>query len=190
MIPTLSLRISLITSLLMLSGCGLNIFSSPKSPVVIDDIESRIGTLAVSTDRRVVLVRLEKDAASAAGRFCAEPPLDTDQNVTNALATIRDLSTDKIDASVKAELTRNFSQISHTLVRRTQGLQLYRAAMYNLCQNYLNHAINEQVLQAQATKILELSVKLIELELPRTPGKLSKPALHVPAAAPVSRKRD
>ncbi len=183
MIPTLSLRTSLIATLLMLSGCGLNIFASPKSPVVIDDIESRVGTVAVSTDRRVVLVRLEKDATSAAGRFCAEPPLDTDQNVTNALATIRDLSTDKIDASVNAELTRNFSQISHTLVRRTQGLQLYKAAMYNLCQNYLNHAIKEEALQAQATKILELSVKLIELELSRTPGKISKPVLHAPAAA-------
>jgi hypothetical protein len=182
MIPTLSLRISLIASLVVLSGCGLNIFASPKSPVVIDDIESRVGTLAVSTDRRVVLVRLEKDATSAAGRFCAESPLDTDQNVTNALATIRDLSTDKIDASVKAELTRNFSQISDTLVRRTQGLQLYKAAMYNLCQNYLNHAIKEEALQTQAAQILDLSVKLIELELLRTQGKISKPALHAPAA--------
>lgn len=190
MIPTLSVRICVITSLLMLSGCGLNIFASPKSPVVIDDIESRVGTLAVSTDRRVVLVRLEKDAASAAGRFCAEPPLDTDQNITNALAAIRDLSTDKIDASMKEELTRSFSQISHTLLRRTQGLQLYRAAMYNLCQNYLNHGIKEEALQAQATKILEMSVKLIELELARTPGTISKPALHAPAAAAVSRKRD
>ena len=183
MIPTLSLRISLITSLLVLSGCGLNIFSSPKSPVVIDDIESRVGTLAVSADRRVVLVRLEENAASEAGRFCAEPPLDVDQNVTNALAAIRDLSTDKLDASVKEELTKTFSQISHTLVRRTQGLQLYRAAMYNLCQNYLNHAIKEEALQAQATKILEMSVKLIELELGRTQGKISKPVLHAPAAA-------
>ena len=183
MIPTLSLRTSLIATLLMLSGCRLNIFASPKSPVVIDDIESRVGTLAVSTDRRVVLVRLEKDATSAAGRFCAEPPLDTDQNVTNALATIRDLSNEKLDASVKEELSRTFSQISHTLVKRTQGLQLYRAAMYNLCQNYLNHAIKEEALQAQATKILEMSVKLIELELARTSGKISNPILHAPAAA-------
>ena len=182
MIPTLSLRMSLISCLLMLSGCGLNIFSGPKSPVVIDDIESRVGTLAVSADRRVVLVRLEKDAASSAGRFCAEPPLDMDQNVTQALAAIRDLSTEKIDASMKEELTRTFSQISHTLVRRTQGLQLYRTAMYNLCQNYLNHAIKEEALQAQATKILELSVKLIEQELARTQGKISKPVLHAPAA--------
>lgn len=190
MISTLSLRTSLIGTLLMLSGCGLNIFSSPKSPVVIDDIESRVGTLAVSTDRRVVLVRLEKDAASAAGRFCAEPPLDVDQNVTDALAAIRDLSSEKIDAIAKEELTKSFSQISHTLARRTQGLQLYRAAMYNLCQNYLNHAIKEEVLQAQATKILELSVKLIELELARTPGKIRKPVLHAPTAASVGRKRD
>ena len=181
--PILSIRIFFITSLLMLSGCGLNIFASPKSPVVIDDIESRVGTLAVSADRRVVLVRLEENAASEAGRFCAEPPLDVDQNVTNALAAIRDLSTDKLDASVKEELTRTFSQISHTLVKRTQGLQLYRAAMYNLCQNYLNHAIKEETLQAQATKILELSVKLIELELGRAPAKISKPVLHAPAAA-------
>ncbi len=181
--PTFSLRMSLIASLLMLSGCGLNIFASPKSPVVIDDIESRVGTLAVSTDRRVVLVRLEESATSEAGRFCAEPPLDMDQNVTNALAAIRDLSNKKIDESVKAELTRSFSQISHTLVGRTQGLQLYKAAMYNLCQNYLNHAIKEEALQAQATKILELSVKLIELELTRTQRKISKPVLHAPAAA-------
>jgi hypothetical protein len=182
MIPTLSLRISLIASLLVLSGCGLNIFASPTSPVVIDDIESRVGTLAVSKDRRVVLVRLKKDAASAAGRFCADPPLDIDQDVTQALAAIRNLSNEKIDAGVKEELFRTFSQISHTLVRRTQGLQLYRAAMYNLCQNYLNHAIKEEAIQDQATKILELSVKLIEQELGQTPEKLSKPVLHVPAA--------
>jgi len=101
----------------------------------------------MAADRRVVLVRLQENAASAAGRFCAEPPLDADQSVTNALAAMRDLSTDKIEASVKVELARSFAHIFPAFVRRTQGLQLYREAMYNLCQNYLNHAINKDTLQ-------------------------------------------
>jgi hypothetical protein len=103
MIPTLTIRIGCIISLLTLSGCGLNMFAGSKSPVIIDDVGGRVGTLAVTTDRRVVLVRLQENTASEAGRFCAEPPLEADQSVMNALAAMRDLSTDKIDASVKVE---------------------------------------------------------------------------------------
>lgn len=79
MTQTLSLRIDSIISLLMLSGCGLNMFAGSKSPVIVDEVGSRVGTLAVTADRRVVLVRLQENSANAAGRFCAEPPLDADQ---------------------------------------------------------------------------------------------------------------
>ena len=179
MILTLSLRIGLISSLLTLSGCGLNMFAGSKAPMVIDDVGDRVGTVAVATDRRLVLVRLQENSASEAGRFCTQPPLDADQNVTSALAAMRDLSTDKIDASVKVALARSFAQILPAFVRRTQGLQLYREAMYNLCQNYLNHAIKDDALQTQSLKILDVSVKLIEQELTlahEAMGELSLPA--------------
>jgi len=178
---TLPIRIGVITSLLMLSGCGLNMFAGSKSPMVIDSVDNRVGTLSVTADRRVVLVRLQENSASAAGRFCAEPPLDADQSVTNALAAMRELSTDKIEASVKVELARSFAQIFPAFVRRTQGLQLYREAMYNLCQNYLNHAINDDTLQTQSMKYFDVSVKLIEQELTLTHGTMSEASLPPPA---------
>jgi hypothetical protein len=180
MIQTLPIRIGLITSLLMLSGCGLNMFAGSKSPVVIDHVGDRVGTMAVTTDRRVVLIRLQENSASEAGRFCAEPPLDADQNVMGALAAMRDLSTDKIEASVKVELARSFAQIFPAFVRRTQGLQLYREAMYNLCQNYLNHAIKADELQAQSMKFFDVSVKLIEQELTLMQGTMSEASLPTP----------
>jgi hypothetical protein len=183
MLPTLPLRIGLITSLLMLSGCGLNMFAGSKSPVIVDEVGSRVGTVAVTTDRRFVLVRLRENSTNGAGRFCAEPPLDADQTVTSALAAMRDLSNDKIDPRVKAELARSFAHIFPAFVRRTQGLQLYREAMYNLCQNYLNQAIKEDALQEQSMKILDMSVKLIEQELRLTEGTMSEASLPPPALA-------
>jgi hypothetical protein len=183
MTPTLTIRIGCIISLLTLSGCGLNMFAGSKSPVIIDDVEGRLGTLAVTTDRRVVLVRLQENTASEAGRFCAEPPLEADQSVMNALAVMRDLSTDKIDASVKVELARSFARIFPSFVRRTQGLQLYREAMYTLCQNYLNHAIKEDALQAQAMKFFEVAVKLIEQELTLTQETINEASQPAPARA-------
>lgn len=183
MIRTLSLCIGCIIGLLTLSGCGLNMFTGAKAPVIADDVENRMGTLSFATDRRVVLVPLQKNSASDAGRFCADPPLDADQNITSALAAMRDLSTDKVDASVKIALARSFAQILPAFVRRTQGLQLYREAMYNLCQNYLNHAIKEDTLQTQSMKILDVSVKLIEQELTLAHEAMSELSLPTPGMA-------
>jgi hypothetical protein len=181
MTPTMSVRIGLIMSLVMLSGCGLNMFAGAKSPVIIDKVGNRVGTLSFTNDRRVVLVRLQESSGSEAGRFCAEPPHDADQKVTGALAAMRNLSMEKIDANLQEELTRSFAQNFPAFIRRTQGLQLYREAMYNLCQNYLNHAIKEDALQAQSNKIFELSVKLIERELALTQGIAGEPSLRTSA---------
>lgn len=183
MTRTLSLRIGCIIGLLTLSGCGVNMFTGAKAPVIADDIENRMGTLSFTTDRRVVLVPLQKNSASDGGRFCADPPLDADQNITSALAAMRDLSTDKVDASVKVALARSFAQILPAFVRRTQGLQLYREAMYNLCQNYLNHAIKDDALQTQSMKILDVSVKLIEQELTLAHEAMGELSLPAPAMA-------
>ena len=74
-LPTLPLRIGLITSLLMLSRCGLNMFAGSKSLVIVDEVGSRVGTVVVITDRRFALVWLQENSASAAGLFCADPHL-------------------------------------------------------------------------------------------------------------------
>ena len=55
--------------------------------------------------------------------------------------------------------------------------------MYNLCQNYLNHAIKEDTLQTQSMKILDVSVKLIEQELTLAHEAMSELSLPTPAMA-------
>jgi hypothetical protein len=55
--------------------------------------------------------------------------------------------------------------------------------MYNLCQNYLNHAIKEDTLQTQSMKILDVSVKLIEQELTLAHEAMGELSLPAPAMA-------
>jgi hypothetical protein len=68
----------------------------------------QVGTLAVTTDRRVVLVRLQDDSKGG-GRFCSEPPPDAGQNVASAITALLDVSAEKIDATMKAELTKSLA---------------------------------------------------------------------------------
>lgn len=139
--------LALSTLLLSLTGCGLSMFAGQKTPVIEDKVGSwsnhQVGTLAVTTDRRVVLVRLQGDSEGGAGRFCAEPPPDAGQNLTSALTAMLDVSAEKLDATLKAELAKSFASNFQSFVKRSQGLQLYRDAMYNLCQGYLNHALEK-----------------------------------------------
>lgn len=60
-------------------------------------------------------------------------------------------------------------------VKRSQGLQLYRDAMYNLCQSYLNHAIDSGKMEALSKEILTTSVGLIKDELILTDGNINPP---------------
>lgn len=180
--------------LFSLSGCGLSMFAGQKTPVIEDKVGNwphhQVGTLAVTTDRRVVLVRLQEDSPGGAGRFCAEPPPDAGQNITNALAAMLDVSAEKIDATIKAQLATTFASNFQALVKRSQGLQLYRDAMYNLCQNYLNHGVDKTQVQKLSDDILDKTIKLIEHELTLTKGNINEPRQQpAPVAPPLPQPR-
>ena len=140
----------------------------------------------MTTDRRIVLVRLQDDSGGGAGRFCAEPPPDAGQNITNALAAMLDVSAEKIDATIKAELAKSFASNFQAFVKRSQGLQLFRDAMYNLCQNYLNRGVVQADVQRISDEILKASVKLIEHELTLTNGNINEPRQQPAPVAPAT----
>ncbi|MDH5641486.1 MAG: hypothetical protein OEY28_09350 [Nitrospira sp.] len=181
--PTFPIIIGVLMCLVTLSGCGLNMFAGNKSPLIVDDVESQLGTLSFSTDRRVVLVRLQESSASEAGRFCTHPLRDTDQKVTSALSAMLEQSAEKTGTNMQTEPAQLVGQDVRALLKPTHGLLLYREAIYNLCQSYLNHAIKEEAFQAHSMKILELSVKLIEQELALTQEKPCEPPMQTPAMA-------
>lgn len=185
---TLSTIVGLLTTVVLpLSGCGTSIFAGSKAPVIEDKVGTwpryQVGTLAVTTDRRIVLVRLQDDSKGG-GRFCSEPPPDAGQNVTSAITALLDVSAEKIDATMKAELAKSLATNFQSFIKRSQGLQLYRDAMYNLCQNYLNNSIKQEDIKAMSEEILNKTLSLIDQELKLTNGNINPPPQQSAPVAP------
>lgn len=174
-----------------LSGCGLGIFAGSKAPVIEDKVGSwphyQVGTLAVTTDRRMVLVKL-KDTNGQQGKFCSEPPPDAGQNISSALSYLLDISSEKIDTELKLELAKSFATNFQSFIKRSQGLQLYRDAMYHLCQNYLNGSVTDQDMKTLSSNFFSQSVQLIEKELTLTNGNIGEPSKQTNPVAPTQEK--
>lgn len=112
------------------------------SPTIFS--EAPIGTLSLTPERRVVLANF------ATNRFCAEAP-------TEIGADLSEFFQATAEADIPAEVTAKIGAVmaaasSNTVLnRRTQGMQLFLANSYFVCQMYMNGAINEeQVLLYQA----------------------------------------
>ncbi len=180
--------IGLLTPLVLsLSGCGTSLFANSKAPVIEDKVGSwtryQVGTLAVTTDRRIVLVRLQDDSKGG-GHFCSEPPPDAGQNVASAITTLLDVSSEKIDANLKTELAKSLATNFQSFIKRSQGLQLYRDAMYNLSQNYLNNSITPAEVKAMSEEILNKTIALTDHELSLTNGNINPPPQQPAPLAP------
>src|SRR5262249_6696257 len=73
------------------------------------------------------------------------------------------------DKNAQAELNRTLTTISKQLFLRTQGVQLFRDAMYYACQDYLNGAITEADLNKRYDTLIPYIVELIKKEIPYLP---------------------
>ncbi|MDP1990181.1 MAG: hypothetical protein Q8K00_04090 [Syntrophales bacterium] len=170
-----------------LSACGLSWIAEPKTNPVIEDRvgihgQQPVGTLATTAERRIVLVKIAKKDPKF-GYFCAEPPPDAAENIANSLALAVEAiaKTPEVEASGRVELTKQLVTNVQSLFHRSQGLQLYRDGMYNLCQNYLNDLICKDEFNKSADKLLEMSNKLILKELTLTQGIIGGPPPTPPA---------
>jgi hypothetical protein len=105
-------------------------------------LQESVGTLAVKADRRIIIVNLDKEA-----RFCAEPLPDVTENLTKELAVVMEAQAKEpqsgAEGSGALKLDDKLSTIVQALIKRTQGIDLYRTGMYDICPNYLNGAISQ-----------------------------------------------
>lgn len=157
-----------LAAILALSGCGSSYFTSrSENPLVKDSIgngifdnKASVGVIGTDASRRVVLFRLLEDAT----KICAEPSPDAATELAKKLAVA--LSAQAQGAgdgklSVNSEMASKMTQ----LLTRTQGLQLFRDASFQSCQDFVNNAIDSKELSRRHDQLLEKSVNLIELEL-------------------------
>ena len=155
--------------LVSFAGCGTTTFGDPSTNPVIEDAVGRwfqetVGTLAVKADRRIIVVRLDKEA-----KFCAEPPPDVAENLTKELAVVMEAQAKEpqsgIGGSGKLDLKDNLTTKIQELVKRTQGVDIYRTGMYALCQHFLNKGLEPSELKESSDQLLETAKELILKEL-------------------------
>lgn len=148
-------------------GSGCAAFIAPSDYPVIEDKLSRgfiddagaVSTLSVTPERRVIIANHQTK------RFCAEAPTEVGLDVSKLASLAAELEKPgELSAALNAVLAS--SRQHSALNKRTQGLQLFLATSYFVCQMYMNEAItNDQLLKIQLQAINAVG-PLIDKEIP------------------------
>ena len=165
----LSLFLTISGIVMVMIGTGCTFFTPPKDRPVIEDqvgrpFNEKIGTLATDATRRAVIVDLKTR------EFCAEAPPDVAENVTSQFALALEASAkvqDKVQADTVLKAASTLARAVQQLGRRTQGMQLFRDGMYNLCQGYVNKAIDQRIYAELFVELMKTSATLISQEIPQ-----------------------
>lgn len=162
---------------LALGLCGCSSLTPPMEKPVIEDHSGVLGTFATVAERRMVVTKKNYDAGHPDhpgfhSTFCAEPPPDSTQSIASSLtAALRaDATQDKHKQSVSAEVARELITTAKSLFTRSQGVQLFRDGVYNLCQAELNKSINPASYEKMFSELLTVSERLIADEIANSPN--------------------
>lgn len=146
---------SMCICLVLLTGCGASLLASRDTNPIIQDgtvaphfwpwNKTMLNTFSTTASRRMVLAKFDNTGDDLL--ICAEPPPDVGEAFASAVA---DTLTAKAPIKgVPVELSNAYARAVSTqiasLIHRTQGLQLYRDSMHNLCIDRMNGWIEGKV---------------------------------------------
>lgn len=157
--------------------CGCSLLTPPIEKPVIEDHSGMLGTFATVAERRMVVTKKiyadnHVENPGYKSTFCAEPPPDSTQSIASSLtAALRaDAAHDKSKQSVSAEAARELITTAKLMFNRSQGIQLFRDGVYNLCQAQLNEAINKEKYEILFSELLRVSAELVSAEIAKSPS--------------------
>lgn len=151
----------------------------PMEKPVIEDHSGLLGTFATVAERRMVITKKKYDPKYTHAEdpgyvslFCAEPPPDSTQSIASSLtaALKADASQDKNKQEVSADMAKQLITTARVIFTRSQGVQLFRDGVYNLCQAHLNEAITADEYSDNFKNLLDVSAKLIAAEIEKGPN--------------------
>lgn len=163
--------ISLVAVTVLVSACGSSLIASRGSNPVIQDqfgIGKDIGIIATTVDRRAITFRdVPEEHVAEAGisvEFCPEPPPDAGTDSINK--TLAELSANLPEGPEGAAKFESLLETTTQLLfARSQGVQLFRDGMYNLCILHMNRVINEDQANILIGLLLTNSTQLIKDEI-------------------------
>lgn len=211
-----------------LSGCGISALSDRRvNPLIYEQIDPLINlpffsqdveALGMTPERRLTIFKRTKVDENRSERlFCSEPSPDVAESLAYSFQLAAEAAaeqTGKGNTSGALNFGKNLASQASQLFVRTQGLQFFRDASFQLCQMYLNGvfgypersdahsaylAAYNQILASAGTMITtELQSSKIPIQTQRAEAtsfnelltRLEKlKALSAPDAAPKEEKR-
>lgn len=177
-----------VTSIATLAGCGTTILSHRDTNPVIEDhakiSSDKTNVFATTASRRLAFITMTNNSGGKGNQvICSEPPPDVGEVFASAIAAGLSgavTATNKTGQEVSGELAAQYGRAVATqiapLLYRSQGLQLYRDAMYKLCIDTMNSWLptlekektgNSAIdyYNSRSQQIFDSVVKLIEMEI-------------------------
>lgn len=149
----------------VLSGCSL-FTPEMENPVIENALgpsfwtkRENIGTLALTPERRIVLVNFYNK------RFCAEAPTEVSLDLSKIINASGSANANT-SGNIALGLLVDSNSGNSILNKRSQAVQLFLANSYYTCQMYMNGAISgEQMVEVQL-KTLNQIAEILITELP------------------------
>lgn len=166
------LQVALIASSALVSGCASTTGMLNRE---IQENEIAVGmksrpvaasVLGMSENRRGILIRDNERLSNGTPRlfFCAEPPPDVAMSTRAGLAASLQVS-----GKGDGNLSDSYTRIAMLLANRTSLLDIYRTAVFSLCQLHMNGSIDHKQAESMFREItLKVIDKVPATETPRT----------------------
>ena len=162
-------------SLLPAILCGCSFLTPPIEKPVIEDQSGLLGTFATVAERRMVITKKiypqglnqHTDNPGYSSAFCAEPPPDSTQSIASSLTAAFKAEASKGDSkqNINGETAKALITTARSMFTRSQGVQLFRDGIYNLCQAHLNQALKDGEYSQKFSELLKASQGLIAMEI-------------------------
>lgn len=128
---------------------------------------------SMTAERRTVIVMADEHNPATPMKFCAEPPADVAANIASSVraaleASVKGIKVGAASPEVQAagEFSRSLSSTMMSLFYRSQGIQLFRDGLFNLCQARINGMLTDAQYAQKHSDLLDKSFALILGELP------------------------
>jgi hypothetical protein len=166
--------------LFLQTGCAGLTYSPKDDPVIQDSVgdpllgfigrSKNVSVFSMTPERRTVLVMFDRRSGQHPVKFCAEPPADVAENIASSMRGLVEAQikapAEKGSGSAAAELSRTFSSSIVSLFYRSQGIQMLRDGLFNLCQAYINKAINDKEYISKYDDLVSKAFVLVSQEIP------------------------